>query len=341
MPHSINRRDLLFGAGAAAACAVLGTKVRLFAAEEQSPYPRVDTAVWYEVDRKWPRRPEDAPWGAVSGVAVDGQRRVWIFTRSEVPVQVYEADGKYVRGWGHELIKIPHGFRLDGQGNVWITDCGTHVVAQFSPEGKLMKTLGAPGAAGAGPDRFNQPCDLTFSPDGGVFVADGYGNSRIVHFDRDGKFVRQWGVLGTKPGEFSIPHNIVRDSQGRLYVADRNNVRIQVFDEKGNLLDAWNNLLVPWGLCLGEDDEIWACGSSPMTWAESANPLGCPPKDQLVMRFSPSGKLLALRTFPKGADGEERPGQLNWLHAVARDHRGNLFVGDIMGKRLQKFIRRG
>ncbi|MBN1393555.1 MAG: hypothetical protein JW959_00795 [Pirellulales bacterium] len=342
MSLPMSRRQMFFRAGAAAACAALGSKLKLLAAEYEDPYPHVDAAAWYEVDPRWPRRSESAPWGAMSGAAIDRRRRrIWLFTRSEVPVQVYDAEGKYIDGWGHELIKVPHGFRLDDQDNIWITDCETHVVAQFTPKGKLLKTLGTPNVAGDDGGHFNQPTDMTITPEGEVFVADGYGNSRIVHFDRDGRFVNQWGKLGSAPGEFSIPHNIVRDSRGRLYVADRNNVRIQVFDPRGKLLDVWSNLLVPWGLCMSENDEIWACGSSPMTWAESKTPLGCPPKDQLIMRFSPSGKLLSLWTFPKGEDGQEKPGELNWLHDVAVDSQGNLYLGDIMGKRLQKFIRHG
>ncbi len=341
MTHSINRRQALIGAGAAAACALLRTKTGLRAAESQNKYPHVNTAVRYEVDPYWPRRPKNATWEAVPGVAVDERQRVWLFTRSAIPIQVYDAGGKYLRGWGGDLCKTPHGLSLDHQGNVWVTDCGEHVVMQFTPEGKLTKTLGTRGVAGDDRDHFDQPTDVAVAPDGEIFVADGYGNSRIVHFDREGEFVKQWGKPGVEPGEFSIPHAIVRDPRGRLYVADRNNVRIQVFDESGRLLDVWNNLLVPWGLCVGNDDDIWACGSSPMKWLPDQECLGCPPKDQLVMRFSPSGKLLALWTFPKGEDGEERPGELNWIHDVALDREGNLYVGDIIGRRLQKFIRRG
>ncbi len=333
---------MLVHSGALAACAILGTRSSGARAAESNPiYPRVNLATSYSVDPAWPQRPNNMPWGMMPGVAVDKQEQVWLLTRAKPPVQVYDASGKFIRAWGNDLIKAPHGFQFDHQGNIWITDCGTHVVMQFTPEGKLLRMLGTPGTPGDDRNHFNMPTDVAIAPDGEIFVADGYHNSRIVHFDRHGKFVNQWGKLGTKPGEFSIPHAIVRDSRGRLYVADRNNVRIQVFDQNGKLLDVWSDLLVPWGLCLGKNDEIWACGSSPMTWSKSKAPLGCPPKDQLVMRFSPSGKLLALWTFPKGENGKERPGELNWLHDIALDSRGNLFLGDIQGRRLQKFIRSG
>ena len=150
----------------------------------------------------------------------------------------------------------------------------------------------------------------------------------IMEFDAHGKFIKAWGHLGTEPGCFSIPHSIVCDSKGRLYVADRNNVRIQVFNSEGRLLDVWRDVVVPWGLWLSPQDEIWVCGSSPMVWVNDPKypkaPLGCPPKDQVLIRFNTAGKLLQLWTFPKAPDGEEQPGTLNWLHGVALDSRGNV-----------------
>ena len=177
--------------------------------------------------------------------------------------------------------------------------------------------------------------------DGHVFVSDGYGNSRVVHFDEKGKFVQAWGKRGTGPGEFSLVHSIALDSKGNVYVADRNNARVQVFDPNGKFLDQWQNVLVPWGLQMTEDDELWVCGCSPMPWADPAMPLSCPPKDQVIMRFNTSGKLLQLWTFPKTAvDGEEKPGELNWLHGMALDSKGNIYATDIIGQRVQKFVRK-
>jgi DNA-binding beta-propeller fold protein YncE len=309
------------------------------AAEPKLNYPRVNLANWYRVDPTWPRRPDNVSWGAMSGIAIDKACRIWVFTRAKTPVQVYDAAGNYVRGWGDGLIKSAHGLRLDHDGNVWVSDEKAHVVMQFTPEGKLLKTLGTPGVPGEDGTHFNRPTDMAFSPRGDVFVTDGYGNNRVVHFDRDGRFVKAWGKLGVKPGEFSVPHAIVRDSKGRLYVADRNNVRIQVFDENGKFLDEWRSLLVPWGLCVTANDEIWACGSSPMPWIGNQDRLGAPPKDQLVMKFAPSGKLLTLWTIPKGEDGKERPDEVNWLHCIAADARENLYLGDVRGQRIRKFVR--
>jgi streptogramin lyase len=301
-------------------------------------YPHVNVAVAYVVDSKWPQKPAEFQWAEMPGVAVDARDQVYLFTRANPPVQVYTADGKFVRAWGEKAIKSAHHIKIDPEGNVWVADIGHHVVRKFTPEGKLLLTLGTPDHPGCDETHLNQPTDMAVTPAGDVFVSDGYGNARVVHFDKSGKFVRAWGELGTKPGQFSIPHAIAY-CKDRLYVADRNNVRVQVFDRQGKLLDVWNNLIVPWGFCVTPQDEIWVCGSSPMQWRKEDNALGCPPKDQVFMKFNPDGKLLQLWTVPKGADGLEKPGEVNWVHAIAVDSKGNLYAGDIKGKKAQKFVR--
>jgi len=301
--------------------------------------PRVNVATWYQVDPEWPQRPAGVEWGQTAGVAVDDKDRIWVYTRANPPVQVYDADGKYVRGWGEDIIGSAHYLKIDPQGMIWVADLKNHVVMQFTPEGKPLKTLGTRGQAGDDQHHFNKPTDMAITPDGQVFVSDGYGNSRVVHFDRDGKFVKAWGKPGTGPGEFNLVHAIVVDSKGRLYVADRSNVRIQVFDQSGKFLQQWRNLLVPWGLSITHDDEIWTCGSSPMAWEETDGLLGCPPKDQVFMKLDTSGKLLQLWTVPKGEDGQEKPGEVNWLHGIDLDSKGNIYACDIQGRKVQKFVR--
>ena len=180
---------------------------------------------------------------------------------------------------------------------------------------------------------------MAITPSGDVFVTDGYGNNRVVHFDGDGRFVKTWGRLGTKPGEFSVPHAIALDSKGCLYVADRNNARVQVFDQSGRFLAEWRDKLVPWGFAVTRDDEIWVCGSSPMRWRAGDQMLGVPPKDQVFMKFDTDGRLLQLWTAPVGVEGHARPGDCIWVHCMAVDSKGDLYAGDIMGKRAQKFVR--
>jgi len=310
-----------------------------------SAYPRVTLSTWYEVDAQWPQRPAECAWGQTPGIAVDSADRVWVFTRANPPLQCYSADGKFLRSFGQGLVGSTerglgsHGIRIDRAGNLWLADTAAHVVLQVSPEGRVLRTLGTPGKPGCDEQHFNRPTDMTITPDGQVYVTDGYGNARVVQFDAQGKFVRDWGKLGTAPGEFSLPHSIVVDSQGRLYVADRNNVRVQVFDAQGKFLAQWQNILVPWGLWISAKDEIWACGSSPMPWRETDATLGCPPKDQLFMQFDTSGRVVQLWTVPKCADGQEKLGELNWVHGIALDSQGNIYATDIMGRRAQKFVR--
>jgi len=321
------------------ACATALLAAELLAAEGATPaHPRVNMAICYELDPRWPERPADVQWGDMSGIAVSDKDEIYLFTRANPPIQVYDRHGKFLRAFGQGLIGSAHYIRLDAQGNVWVADVKDHVVLQLTPEGKLLRTLGTRGEPGCDQTHFDKPTDMAITPDGQVFVADGYGNSRIVHFDKQGKFVKQWGKLGIGPGEFSLPHSIAIDSQGRLYVCDRNNARVQVFDQQGKLLDEWRNLLVPWGVWVTKNDEIWVCGSSPMAWRQTDELLSCPPKDQVLMKFSPAGKLLQLWTLPYGKEGDTRPGEVSWLHAVAVDSQGCLYVGDIKGQKAQKLV---
>ncbi|MCI0740212.1 MAG: peptidyl-alpha-hydroxyglycine alpha-amidating lyase family protein [Gemmataceae bacterium] len=304
---------------------------------QQTKAPRVNLAVTYEVDPGWPKKSEGTQWGAVPGIAVNAKDEVYVFTRSDPPVQVYHADGQFLRAWGKGIASAHH-IQVDPEGNVWISDIKNHVVEKYTPDGKLLLTIGTKGKAGRDKAHFNKPTDMTFAPNGDVYVSDGYGNARVVHFDKEGKYLGEWGEPGHGPSQFSTVHAIARDSKGQIYVADRNNVRVQVFDSKGKYQTEWRNLIVPWGFHVTAKDEIWVCGSSPMQWRKTDDALGCPPKDQIFMKFAPDGRLLQLFTLPKGLDGLERPGEVNWVHCIAFDSRGNMYLGDIIGRRAQKFL---
>lgn len=305
-------------------------------------YPRVNLAPSYEVDAAWPQKPADFKWEAMPGIAVDGRDNVWIFTRSQPPIQAYRSDGMFLRAWGEKSIGLAHQIKIDQDGNIWLADIGLHVVRKFSPQGEILLTIGTPGEFGEDETHLDKPTDMAIASNGHVFVSDGYGNNRVVHFDQRGKFVKAWGKLGVGPNEFSLPHAIALDSQGRLYVADRNNVRIQVYNAEGQLIDSWANVIVPWGFSMTAKDELWVCGSTAMPWREDpaypGAPLSCPPKDQVVMKFDTTGRVRQVWTIPKGEDGHEKPGDVNWLHSVAHDSQGNLYLGDIIGKRAQKFV---
>jgi DNA-binding beta-propeller fold protein YncE len=307
----------------------------LFRARAELPQP----AVGYEIEPAWPSDPDEGRHdGAVSAIDIDAGGRVWVLGRGRVPVRVFDTRGNLVRAWGEGRFGKPHGLGFDAEGNVWIADVGRHVVEKFTPTGDHLLTLGTPGEAGTDSTHFDQPTDVAVAPDGEVFVSDGYGNNRIARFDTLGRFLGSFGTEGSGPGEFRLPHALIFDARGRLYVADRSNARVQIFDRTGRFLSEWRNLIVPWDLALAPDGEILAVGSTPMRRAGSLAlvPLGIPPKDQVVLKLDPSGRVRELWAFPIG---RSPAGSLDWVHGLAADEDGHLYLGDIQGQRVQKFRR--
>jgi hypothetical protein len=298
-------------------------------------YPHVNACDTFQVDPDWPADGPGSPGGLVTGVAVEPDGHVWVLGLGDPPVRVYTAAGALVRGWGSGQIEQGHQIRLDGQGHVWVADCGRHCVHKFQKDGTRVLTLGTPGESGEDGTHFHEPTDMAVMPDGDVYVADGYVNARVAQFRSDGTFVKAWGRRGSRPGEFSLVHAIVADSRDRLLVADRNNARVQVFDRGGRLLAVWANLVVPWGLWVTSGDDVWVCGSTPAAWAGDQFALATPPHDQVLMRFDLDGRVRQLWSVPVG----DRPGQLNWVHGIAGDAAGNLYCGDYRGRRVQKFAR--
>ena len=306
-------------------------------------YPKINLAVGYQLDPNWPKKPADISWHVVTGVAVDQRDRVWIFNANNPPVQVYDGNsGDLLFSWGAARFNKPHFIRIDAEGNVWCADYGRHVVRKFTEKGELLLTLGTPDVAGCDETHLNMPTDMAIAANGDVFVTDGYGNNRIVHFDKNGKFIKTWGQLGVGAGDLSQPHAIAIDSKGLLYVCERNNCRIQVFDQSGKSLAQWRNLINPWGIVVLPNDEIIVTGSTPARWTERGN-LGNPPHDQIVMKFDTTGRALEQWAFPLCADGNWKPGMTAWCHGTAVDSKGNLYIGDVADQdkehRVQKFVR--
>jgi len=313
----------------------------------QNPgYAKQPTITEYDADPNWPQIPDNiGTKGWVSGLAVDDQDQIWFFKKCDDPVQVYTADGQFVRSWGKGMFVQPHHLRIDHEGNIWVADFGQHIVQKFTPEGKLLQTLGVKGEKGKDETHFNMPTDMAITPAGEIFITDGYGNRRVVHLDKNGKYVNEWGGYGTEPGKFVLPHAIVVDSQGKLYVADRNSGRIQVFDQSGKLLDVWANLIMPWGLSITSDDELWVCGSSPHWWLRDGEYPEY--KDQVFMRFSTDGRVRQVWQIPLGDIGDDKnhpdtsrlkPGEAVGVHCIAADSKGNLYVGEIYSERAEKFV---
>ena len=213
----------------------------------------------YQVVENWADLGPGVEWHVTAGVASDAQGLIIPIRRVDPPF-FYIKNGKLVKQWGDGLFKYAHGVRVDRNGFLWATDAGDYsVVYKFNKDtGEILMMLGTKGVKGETPTTFNRPADVLVAPNGDIFVADGYGNSRVVKFSKDGKFIKAWGTKGTGPGQFNLPHNLAMDSQGRLLVADRENGRIQIFDQDGNYLDQWKGLGgKPYGLVMGKDDTLY------------------------------------------------------------------------------------
>lgn len=294
----------------------------------------------YRVVHGWPVLPDNRVLGPCSGVAVRGDE-VLVLHRGnrgtdakgltpvrEPVVEVFDAaTGRLKREWGAGLFVVPHGISVGANGHVWITDTGSNQVFEFSAAGALLRTLGERGVPGADATHFDRPTDVAPLADGGFYVADGYGNSRIARFSADGKLLAQWGTRGNGPGQFNIPHALAVDARGRVYVADRVNDRVQVFDGSGRYLTEWKSdtLGRPFGLALLPGDGIAILDGG-------ANPDKVPDHDGVTIAGL-DGRVRAHFGRMGNQDGQF------WIaHDIAADRAGNLYVVDIAGQRVQKFV---
>ena len=248
----------------------------------------------YETINDYFKMPEGRTWGSTSAVDIDiDGTSIWVGERCGAnscaesdldPILKFDKDGNLVKSFGGGMFIFPHGIHVDRQGNVWLTDAQGprgrgpayegkgHAVFKFSPDGELLMTLGRPGVGGdgAGP-LLNEPNDVHVAPNGDIFVAEGHSGqgagatwdtvARVVKFDRQGNFIKSWGGIGTAPGQFRTPHGLAMDSRGRLYVADRGNVRIQIFDQDGNYIDQWKQFSRLSGIYIDADDNIYGADS--------------------------------------------------------------------------------
>ena len=206
----------------------------------------------YEVIENWGKLPDGWHYGEVAAVGVDSKDNVYVFARSEHPMIVFDRDGNFLRSWGEGLFRRPHGVHIAPDDTIYCTDDGDHTVRRLTLEGKLLLEIGVPGepAPYMGGDPFNRCTHTALSPEGDLYVADGYGNARVHKYSPNGKLQFSWGEPGTDPGAFNIVHNICCDEDGWVYVADRENHRVQVFDGKGKYHAQWNNMHRPCGLCM-------------------------------------------------------------------------------------------
>lgn len=276
-----------------------------------------DDDLTFEPTLAFPQLPAEYRLGRCSAVATNSKGEIHLLHRGPQPLICVTPEGKLLRSWGDDLIGTAHGLRVDRQDNVWITDIGRHRVLKFDPAGKLLLALGT-GKPGAGNDEFNQPTDLAFGPEGEFFVSDGYGNSRVLKFAASGRLLKSWGTPGKQPGEFHLPHSLLIDAKGRLLVGDRENDRIQIFSQEGELLDHWHGF-APYGLAMNADGQIFVADA----------------RANQILRLDAAGKVVQ-RWGEKG----KAPGQFDLPHMLAFDAHGHLYVAEVAGTRFQKLVRK-
>jgi len=305
----------------------------------------------YRTIDNWAKLPEGRPWGSTSSVDIDSHGHIWVAERcgantcagkTEPPVLEFDASGKLLQSFGSGMFIFPHNLRLDKGGNIWVVDGQGkdgigHQVIQFSPDGKVLMSLGKKGVAGDAPDTFNQPSAVAFAPNGDIFVADGHGgnsNARVVKFSKDGKFIKTWGKKGTAPGEFDTPHGIAFDSKGRVFVADRNNNRIQIFDQDGNFLDQWPQFSRPSGLYIDQNDVIYVSDSESRDHPGYGRHAGWKrgirvgsAKDGSVTAFIPDSNPDPDNAATSGSEG------------IAADGKGTIYGAEVGQKDLKKYVK--
>jgi sugar lactone lactonase YvrE len=295
----------------------------------------------------WLKVPAGRVWGASAAVkpARDGVS-LWVAERCGAnscagsdlaPIFKFDGQGNFVRAFGAGLFVFPHGLYVDAEDNVWVTDgLGQngkgHQVFKFSPEGKLLMTLGKAGVAGDTNDTFNKPSDVLVAPNGDIFVADGHGrdsNARIVKFTHDGKFIKSWGKLGTGPAEFDVPHALAMDDRGRLFVANRNNNRIDIFDQDGKLLDSWSQFSRPSSIVI-QGDRIYVSDSE--SESVSKNHDGWK-RGIRIGRLSDG----AVQYFIP--DPVDKATSTSMAEGIGVDAHGNIYGAEVGKKRLMKYVR--
>jgi DNA-binding beta-propeller fold protein YncE len=281
----------------------------------------------------WAQLPDGWELGEVVDIAVDNQDRVYIFSRGKHPVMVFETDGRFIKSWGEGLFTRPHGISIDSNGDLYCVDDDGHWIGRFTSEGQLLSSLGKRnlGAAAQSGNPFNKPTKVAFAPDANdLYIADGYGNARIHKFSRGGKHLFSWGGYGTDPGQFNLPHSVCTDSKGKVYVADRENHRIQIFDDKGNYITQWNNMHRPCGLYIA--DGLVYVGQLLTSLSVNAD---YPNIGACISIHDLTGKRLArLGDIHYG----EAPGQFIAPHSIAVDSQGSIYVGEVSWTAYGQFL---
>lgn len=299
----------------------------------------------YTLLKNWPALPADMLLGNPAGIGIDTNQHLFVFRRAnrewpltgsmpDTPIAaktILELDpqtGSLLNSWGDSLFIMPHGLTVDHHNNIWVTDVGLHQVFKFSHEGQLLLTLGEAEVPGKDSLHFNLPTDVAIAQDGTFYVSDGYGNSRVVKFSPTGQYLLEWGTKGSGKGAFNIPHAITLDSEGKVYVADRENKRVQVFDSRGRFLDQWTDPSFGriCSITYSKEKNQFVAVDDATSWFNLKH------NGSDVIILDSTGKILT--RF--GRSGSYT-GPVCWYHDVAIDSSGNIYTGDILGNQLQRF----
>lgn len=294
----------------------------------------------YELAKGWEQIPDGWGHGDVTSIVTDKSDRVYVFNRSEHPVMIYERDGTFVGSWGEGIFTHPHGMSITREGHIYCADDKDNTVRKFTLEGELLQTLGklneptdsgyeGPGPSGIasikwGSGPFNRPTQVSQAPNGDLYITDGYGNARVHRFTADGELIQSWGEPGMKPGEFNLPHDVWAHTDGRVYVIDRENDRVQVFSQTGEFIDQWADLSRPQGIFIDEEDNVYvsegASKEGAMTLSARRMTKTCPA--QVTIRDL-NGKELS--RF--GADDALADTGFAAAHGICVDSHGDIYVG--------------
>jgi len=274
----------------------------------------------YEAVAGWGKLPAGWSFKEIGGVGTDRHDNVYAFNRGEHPMIVFDRDGNFLRSWGEGVFPRAHGVHMGPDDTIWLTDDADHTVRQCTLDGRVLLTIGIPGRPSGYMSGlpFHRCTHTALSPKGEIYVADGYGNACVHKFAPDGKLLKSWGTPGSDPGEFNIVHNIVCDDDGWVYVADRENHRVQVFDGEGRYETQWNNLHRPCGLFM-------TGGRCPFCFVGELGPVM--PVNRDVPNLGPRISILDRTGKRLGRFGG--PADLIAPHGLAVDSHGDLYVGEV------------
>jgi DNA-binding beta-propeller fold protein YncE len=317
---------------------------------QQQNAVRNDLPQPYRTTRDWGQLPPGVAWAAVTAVEPAPDGTIYVIHRcfenscagrKEAPILKYDRNGKLLASWGEAMFIFPHGATVDRDGNLWVTDARGekdkgHQVFKFNSDGKVLMTLGKAGVSGSGADLFDQPTDVLVAPDGTIFVTDSHRNgknNRVVKLTKDGKYIKEWGTKGSGPGQISEPHTIAMDSQGRLFVGDRENNRIQIFDQDGKFIAEWRQFGRPSGITITSDDTIYVTDSEsgPDTGARELTGI----KKGIRIGSARDGKAVAFIE-----DSESSVADHSGAEGVGVDAQGNVYGAVVRRRMLERHVKK-